>query len=95
VYERDPQLIKEPSKLYKKLFRVFIAQEIKGAHPIVEDLLQTIYNGLKDQEERNCLQFDLLSEILIKPTGVFNFGNFIDYIQSDRMQFIGINEMLQ
>lgn len=37
--------------------------------------------------------FDLISEILIKPEGMFNYRNFLDYIQSDKVNFIGINEI--
>ena len=54
---------------------------MKGAHPIVEEFLQAIYNsGLGDKDERQKVIFDLVHDILIKPTRIFNFGNFLDYI---------------
>lgn len=39
VYIRDPHLIKEPTKLYKHLFKVHITQDTKDAHPIMEEFL--------------------------------------------------------
>lgn len=46
-------------------------------------------------EDRRKLFFDLVSEILIKPSNNYNFANFLSYIQSDRIEFIGINEVMQ
>jgi hypothetical protein len=66
TYLVEPGLIKEPASLFKKLFKTFIAKEIKGGHPIVEEFLKTLYAGLQE-EQKHRLLFDLVTDILIKP----------------------------
>jgi hypothetical protein len=61
------------------LFKIFIAQEIHDGHPIVEEFLKTLYSGFED-EEKHRLLFDLVTDILIKPTAKYNFSNFLDYV---------------
>ena len=52
IFQKDPQIVKDPKTLFKKLFKTFILSDKANSHPTVETFLQNLYQlGVDDSEK--------------------------------------------
>ena len=95
IFQKDPKIVKDPQTLFKRLFKTFILSDKANSHPTVETFLQNLYQlGVADSEKIG-FQVSLIDDVLIRTQAKVSLDNFIKFIQSDRFDYISINELLR
>lgn len=87
-------MIKDPQTLFKKLFKTFILSDKANSHPTVENFLSNLYQLGVEDKDKIKFQVSLIEDVLIRAQTKVSLDNFIKFIQSDRFDYISINELL-
>ena len=81
--------------LFKKLFKTFILSDKANSHPNVENFLSNLYRLGVNDNDKIKFQVSLIEDVLIRTQTKVSLDNFIKFIQSDRFDYISINELLR